>query len=79
MDPRAKHTFQTIKEHMILIEILTEIRSRLLSMDQTHLHTSLDELGDESQKRLFLFTHLNIKVFDVSSANPKSMLHRSYP
>ncbi len=45
-------------------------------MDQTHLHTTLDELGDKSQKRLFLSTHLHIKVFDVSCANPKSMLHR---
>jgi hypothetical protein len=64
---------------MILIEILTEIRTRLLSMDQTHLHTTLDELGDKSQKRLFLFAHLHIKVFDVSRANSKSMLHRFHP
>lgn len=44
-------------------------------MDQTHLHTPADELGNKRQKRFLLFVHLHIEIFDVSCANPKRVLH----
>lgn len=43
MDSRAEFALQLFYESRILIEILTEVRSRLLGVQQPHLHTTPDE------------------------------------
>ena len=40
---------------------------------------SYSSSGNESEEWLLLFSHLNIKVFDVSGSNPKHMLHGLHP
>ena len=57
---------------------LPEIRARLFCVNESHLHTTSNELGNEGEEWLLLFSHLNIKVFDVSGSNPKHMLHGLY-
>jgi hypothetical protein len=48
-------------------------------MNKPYLHATPDELGNESQKRLFLFARLHIKVFYIGCTNPKHVLHGFYP
>ncbi len=70
MNSWAEHSLQSVVQHRVFIEVLTKVRSRLFCMDQPHLHTPADELGNKRQKRFLLFAHLHIEVFDIGGANP---------
>ena len=48
-------------------------------MNESYLHTTPYELGNESQEWLLLFAYLNIQVFYVGSTNPKHVLHGLNP
>lgn len=67
---RAEHALQSVIQYGVLVEILTEVRSRLLSVDESHLHSPPYEQSDERQKRLLLVAHLHIQVFYVGGPDP---------
>ena len=75
VDSRTKHSLQAVIQDRILVEVFPEVRPRLLCMNEPHLHTFSNELGNESQERFCFLAHLNVKVFYVSSPNPKRLLH----
>ena len=79
MNTRTKHTFQTVIENRVLVKVLPKVRAWLFCMNEPYLHTTLNELGNESQKWLFLFVQLHIKVFYVGSTNPKQVLNELNP
>ena len=47
MNSRTKHSFQAVIKNRVLVEVLPEVRPRLLSMNEPHLHTFPNELGDQ--------------------------------
>ena len=75
----AEHSLQSVIQYWVLVEILSEVRSRLLSVDESHLHSPPYEQRDESQKRFLLAAHLHIQVLYVGGPNPKSVLHGLHP
>lgn len=76
---RAEHSLQSVIQYGILVEILSEVRPRLLCVNESHLHSPPYEQRDESQKRLLLVAHLHIQVLYVGGPNPKSVLHGLHP
>jgi len=58
-----------------MIKVLPEVRSWLLSVNQTDFLALLNEIGKQSQKRPFL----HIEVLDVGRANPERPFHLRHP
>jgi hypothetical protein len=79
MDSRTEHSLQTVIQYWELVKVLPEVRPRFFCMNQPHLYPTPNELSNECQKWFLLFAHLHIKVFDISSTNPKSVLHGLHP
>ena len=76
MDTRTEHPLKAVVKHWVSVEVLTEVRTGLLGVDEAHLHTPSDKLGNQGEKRLFLVAYLNIEVLDVGCANPKCVADR---
>ena len=71
----TEHPLQTVVQDGVPIEVLPKGGTWFLSMNEPHLHTLAYQLRQQSQERFLLLAWLHIEVFDVSSTNPKSMLH----
>ena len=67
VDARAEDTLQTRKEDRVAVEVLAEVRPRLLGMDEAHFRAFLDEVGDDAKERAFF----HVKVLDIRRANPE--------
>ena len=74
MHPWTKHSFKTIKQCWVFVKILTESWPWLFGVDETDFHSSLDQLCQNRKEWLCLRADLDIKVFDVSGANPQASL-----
>ena len=75
MHPWAQHSLKTCEEHGIPVEILAEVRPRLLGMDKPHFLSALNEVCKDTEERPFL----HIQVFYVGSAYPKGAFHLGCP
>lgn len=72
---RAEHALQSVIQYRVFVEILAEVWSRLLCVNESHLHSPSNEQRYESQKRFLLIAHLHIQVLYVGGPYPKSVLH----
>ena len=52
MNTRTKHSFQTVIQYWVLVEVLPKVRIWFFRMNKSYLHTTPDELGNESLKQL---------------------------
>ena len=71
--PRTEHPLQPLDERRVLVEILAEGWSRLLGVDEAHLHAFAHQLCQHREKRLRVGTHLHVEVFDVGGADPQRL------
>ena len=53
VDARTKYPLQTVEQHRIFVEVLPKVRARLFCVNESYIHVPPNELGNESQKRLF--------------------------
>ncbi len=79
MNPGTQHTLQPVIQHWIPVKVLTEVRPRLLGMNQPHLHTPPNQQSNQRQERLLLLTNLHIQVLNVGRPNPQRTLYRLNP
>ena len=75
MDTRTQRPLQSGEQHRIAVEILPEIRPRLLGMDQPHLPALLDQVRDQPQERPLV----NIQILDVGRPDPQRAPHLRHP
>lgn len=67
VDTRTKGTLQAGKEDRVVVEILPEVRPRLLGVNQANLLALLDQVCQDSQER----SVFNIEVLDIGRPYPK--------
>jgi hypothetical protein len=67
---------KAVVEHRVTVEVLSEVRAWLLGVDEAHLHTPPDKLGNQGEKGFLLVAYVNIEVLDVGCANPKCVADR---
>ena len=71
VDTWTKGTLQAGKEDRVVVEILPEVRPRLLGVNQANLLALLDQVGQDSQER----TVFHIEVLDIGRTYPKRTFH----
>ena len=76
MHPWAKHSLQPIIQNGEPVKVLPEVRPWLLSMNQPHSHTFLNQLSQHLQERLLCFPILDIQILDISRPNPQRLKTR---
>ena len=69
MYSRTKRPLQAIKQGWVFVEVLTERGTWLFGMNEPHLNAFFDELCQDRKEGLRLRPYLDIKVFDIGSAN----------
>ena len=79
MHTRTEHSLQAVIQNRISVKILAKVWAWFFGMNKSYLHSTPDELGNESQKRFLFFAHFHVKVFNISSTNPKRASHGLYP
>ena len=72
---RTERPFHPVDERRILVEILTERRSRFLGVDEPYFHAPADELRQQFEERHFHPVLLDIRILDIGGANPQRVLH----
>lgn len=72
---RTERPFHPVDERRVLVEILTERRSRFLGVDEPYFHTPADELRQQFEKRHLHTILLDIRILDVGGADPERVLH----
>lgn len=75
MHSRTECPFKTVEQNRVFIEVFAEGRAGFFGVDKTDFHSFLDQLCQNRKEWLCLCADLDLKVFDVSSANPKASLH----
>ena len=72
---RTQHALQAFREARIAVEVLAEVRPRLLRMDEPHLHATSEQPRENAEERLHLgAARLDVHVLDVRSRDPEAML-----
>ena len=71
MHARAEQAFQTCEEYRVAVEIFTEVRPRLLGMDETHVTTLAHEVGQHAEERPLA----DIEILDVGGPYPEVFFH----
>lgn len=75
MHARTERPFHPVDERRVLVEILTERRSRFLGVDEPYFHAPADELRQQFEERHFHPVLLDIRILDVGGADPQRVLH----
>ena len=75
MHARTERPFHPVDERRILVEILTERRSRFLGVDEPYFHAPADELRQQFEERHLHTVLLDIRILDVGGADPKRVFH----
>ena len=74
MDAGAQRPLQPREEHGVAVELLAEVRTRLLRVDQADLPAFGDQVGDEAQEGPVA----DIQVLDVGRADPQRAPNRGH-
>lgn len=71
----AEGPLQAGEEHRIAVEVLPEVRTGFLRMDQPYLLALADQVGQDAQEGPLV----HVEVLDIGRADPERPLHLGHP
>ena len=73
MHPRAHDAFEIGRQNLEAVEVLAEIRARLLRVNEPHAHAALQECGQLPEQGHRFAVLLHVDILDVGGTDPQRL------
>lgn len=73
MNSRTQDSLHALYQIWVLVEILTKGRPRLFGVQQSYLHTSIHQIGQDLKERHHPAALIDMKVFQVGRRYPNEL------